>query len=105
MLLQALELYNGDFLPKSNREAWVIPISTYYHSQFLHAAHKAIELLALRSNWDQIIHLCRKAIEVEPFDDDFHYHLIFSLYNKGERCIFLRIFGVLRSLPAGAAFH
>lgn len=85
LLLQALELYRGDFLPKSSWEAWVIPISSYYHSLFLNAAHKAIELLAARSDWDQIIRLCRKAIEIEPFDDDFHYHLIFSLYNKGEQ--------------------
>lgn len=85
LLLSALELYQGDFLPKSNREAWAIPISTFYHSQFIQAAHRAIELLSAREDWTQIIKLCRKAIEVEPYGDDFHYYLIFSLYNTGEQ--------------------
>lgn len=85
LLLAALELYRGDFLPKSNWETWVIPISTFYHSQFIQAAHRAIELLAAREDWTHIIKLCRKAIKIEPYDDDFHYYLIFSLYNKGEQ--------------------
>lgn len=85
VLMQALELYRGDFLPKSSCDAWVIPISTYYHSQFLQAAHQTIELLTSREQWNQIISLCRKAIEIEPFDDDFHYALIFSLYHNGEQ--------------------
>lgn len=85
LYLEALALYNGDFLPKSNWESWVIPITTYYHSQFLHIAHKAIEMLSDRGDWDRIVHLCQRAIQVEPFDDDFHYHLILALFNKGEQ--------------------
>lgn len=85
LYLEALELYKGDFLPKSNWESWVIPISTYYHSQFLHTAHKTLEMLFDRNDWDQIIHICQNAIQVEPFDDDFHYHMILALFNKGEQ--------------------
>ncbi|MGN0157836.1 MAG: BTAD domain-containing putative transcriptional regulator [Brotaphodocola sp.] len=84
-LLDALELYQGDFLPKSILEIWAVPIRTFYHSQFIQAAHRSIELLAARENWSQIINLCRKAIEIEPYNDDFHYYLIFSLYNIGEQ--------------------
>lgn len=84
-LLAALELYQGDFLPKSNWEAWAVPISTYYHAHFLQAAHQAIELLTTRENWQTIIPLCKKVIEIEPFNDDFHYHLIFALYKNGDQ--------------------
>ncbi len=84
-LMSALELYQGDFLPKSNWEAWVVSISTYYHAHFLRAAHQAIELLTARESWQLIIPLCKKAIEIEPYNDDFHYHLIFSLYKNGEQ--------------------
>ena len=31
----AVELYQGDFLPKQASEHWVIPVSTYYHTLFL----------------------------------------------------------------------
>lgn len=85
LLLDALELYHGDFLPKLSWEAWVIPISTYYHSLFLQTAHQAIELLFARSEWGNLIQLCSRAIEIEPFDEDFHYYLIYALHNTGEQ--------------------
>ena len=36
LCLEGLELYKGDFLPKSEYESWVIPISTYYHLSLIH---------------------------------------------------------------------
>lgn len=83
LYLKALQIYKGDFLPKSAWESWVIPISTYYHSLYRKAARKAIELLSAGDEWEKIIEICRKAITIEPFDEDFHYHLIYSLYNNG----------------------
>ena len=33
--LQAVDIYKGDFLPKSSFEEWVVPVSTYYHTLYL----------------------------------------------------------------------
>lgn len=82
---QALELYKGDFLPKSSWEPWVAPISARYHSLYLRAVHKTIELLTLSSDWDEITELCKKAIQIEPFNEDLHYSLIYALYNAGKQ--------------------
>ena len=83
--LQALELYKGDFLPKSEWESWVIPISTYYHSLYQKTVHKTIDLLSADEDWGQIIDLCQKAIIIEPFDEEFHYHLIYARYKNGDQ--------------------
>lgn len=85
LLMEALDLYKGDFLPKSSWEAWAIPISTYYHSTYLQAAHTAIGLLFEQADWTRIIGLCKQALAVEPFDEDFHYYLIYALYNNKEQ--------------------
>jgi len=83
--LQALELYKGDFLPKSEWESWVIPISTYYHSLYQKTVHKTIDLLSADEDWGRIIDLCQKAIVIEPFDEEFHYHLIYARYKNGDQ--------------------
>lgn len=83
--LQALELYKGDFLPKSAWESWVVPLSTFYHSLYLDTAHKALKLLINREDYSTAIDICQKAITIEQFDEDFHYTLILALFNSGDQ--------------------
>lgn len=83
--LRALDLYKGDFLPKSEWASWVIPLSTYYHSLYQQCAHKTIILLETNDDWTGVIDLCKKAITIEPFDEEFHYHLIYALYKNNDQ--------------------
>lgn len=83
--LEALELYRGDFLPKSDWESWVVPISTYYHSLYQKCAHHAIELLTEREDYAKIVDVCQKATLIEPYDEELHYQLIYSLYRSGRQ--------------------
>lgn len=85
LYLQAIDLYQGDFLPKSAWESWVAPISARYHSLYLQAAHKAVELLTSLGSWEEIAALCEKAIRIEPFDEDLHYSLIYALHSAGRQ--------------------
>lgn len=82
---QAIDLYKGDFLPKSSWEPWVVPISARYHSLYLQAVHKVIELLTSFGDWEEIAGLCEKAIRIEPFDEDLHYSRIYALYSAGKQ--------------------
>ena len=45
LLLQALDLYQGDFLPKLSMESWAMPISAYYHQRYLEGALQALSML------------------------------------------------------------
>lgn len=83
--LEALELYKGDFLPKSDWESWVIPISAYYHSLYQKTAHRAISLLLRSDDYDRIIDISQKAARIEPYDEDLHYQLIHALFKSGRQ--------------------
>lgn len=85
LCLKAIDLYKGDFLPKSSWESWVIPISAYYHTLFIRMIHKTIELLLSANEYQQIIEVCQNAINIEAFDEDLHYYLIYSLFKVGDQ--------------------
>ena len=83
LCLEGLSIYKGDFLPKSEYESWVIPISTYYHSLYQKLVYKTVDLLLEREDFSQITSICQSAVGIEPFDEEFHYYLVYSLYKDG----------------------
>ena len=83
LCMEGLSIYKGDFLPKSEYESWVIPISAYYHSLYQKLVYKTIQLLLDKQAYGQITSICQTAIGIEPFDEEFHYHLVYSLYKDG----------------------
>lgn len=78
---QAIEIYKGDFLPRLELESWAVPISTYYHTMYTKAVAETLEILAGVKDWDTIIQISQKAIEIDPYDEKFHIHLIQALVN------------------------
>lgn len=85
--LQAIDLYKGDFLPRSSWESWTAPIRARYHSMYLQTVHKTIGLLTSAGDWDEIARLCENAIRIEPFDEDLHYSLIYALHSSGKKIL------------------
>lgn len=81
----AVELYRGDFLPKFSGESWVIPVHAYYHTLYVKTVYETLELLAEAQHSDRVIWLCRRAIELEPYDETLYAHLIRHLLNAGEQ--------------------
>lgn len=83
--LQAIDLYKGEFLTKSGWESWVVPLASYYHNLYQKVVMAAIALLSVQKNDSKIIELCQKALTFSPYDEDLHYHLIYSLYCNGQQ--------------------
>lgn len=76
LLLKAIELYKGEFLPKSSYEMWVIPLSGYYRSMYIKCVHTALELIMASKDYNQAETLCKKALQIDPFDEKIiEYHL------------------------------
>ena len=82
--MRGIEIYKGDFLPKSEYESWVIPVSTYYHSMYQKLVHKAIDLLMKNEDYARIISICQTAVTIEPYDEQIRYALVYSLYKTGQ---------------------
>ena len=74
--LSALEYYKGDFLPKSALEPWVVPIYTYYHSEYLRVVRSCVALLKEQNRYHEIITICQQAVAIDPYEETLHYELI-----------------------------
>ena len=81
----ALELYTGPMLRRSSGEAWIATKSVYYHDLFLECTFALIKLLEEREQYDRIISICRRAMDVELFDERLHLAYTIALTKTGKK--------------------
>lgn len=80
----ALALYQGGFLEKMSMEAWVSPISAYYHNVYISTLLETLPLLEERNRFAEVEELCRGAMRADPYNEILHQHLLRSLLDRGE---------------------
>ncbi len=73
---KVMKLYTGDLLRSSENNEWALARATALHNQYIAAVRGYIELLKLRGREQEIIPVCRRALEIEPFDDHLHIELM-----------------------------
>ena len=83
--LGALALYQGDFLPKLSSEPWVVPISAYFHNLYIRTVLETLSLLESQGRQAEVIPLCRKAVEIEPYSEVLYQHLMQALLAVGDQ--------------------
>lgn len=96
--LRALSLYQGDFLPKLSSEPWVIPVSAYFHNLFMQTVRQTLPLLEERGDLDGAISLCRKVVEVEPYDEEIYQHLMKNLLLNGNQKSVIKVYDDMSDL-------
>jgi DNA-binding SARP family transcriptional activator len=82
-LLQAAELYKGDFLPNLLSEKWVVPLSVYYNNKYISVVSNALNILSSKGRYEEVIELSRKAIGIAPYEETLHMQLIDALRRLG----------------------
>ena len=85
LILEAVNIYSGEFLAKSAYESWVVPLNTYYRSVYSKAVKMAIQLLNASGKLHDIIAICSKATALNPYDEHVHYCHIKALAELGEQ--------------------
>lgn len=83
--LQMLQLYTGPLLSNSAEEMWVVPKSVYYHDLFLESVFTLLDLLKEEEEYDVIVQVCRKAMDVDMFDERLHLELMMALVKTGKK--------------------
>ncbi len=83
--LQMLQIYTGPLLPNSAEEMWVVPKSVYYHDLFLESVFTLLDLLKVEEEYDVIVQVCRKAMDVDMFDERLHLELMMALVKTGKK--------------------
>lgn len=84
LILEAINLYTGEFLAKSAYEAWVVSLNTYYRSVYGKAVRIALQLLYASAKLHDIIAICSKASALNPYDEYVHYNYIKALIELGD---------------------
>ncbi|WP_409968082.1 BTAD domain-containing putative transcriptional regulator [Bengtsoniella intestinalis] len=82
-LQQAIRLYKGDFLPRSALDSWVMPINTYYRTQYIKIVYEAIELLTQTGRFSEALAICQKAVTIDIYDEGLHLAMIKCLLATG----------------------
>ena len=80
--LQALDLYQGDFLPGSSCEEWVVPLSTKYRAQYFSIIYETSSLLLSRGAYGEVQRITERAIAIDPFQEQVHTFLIRALIGQ-----------------------
>ena len=74
-----LEKYAGDLLQHSEQNEWALSKATTLHNKYMAAVYAYIEMLKSNEQYADIVSVCRKALDVDSFDDRLHMELMSAL--------------------------
>ena len=76
---KVLDLYHGDLLPNLAEENWVVTRSVYLQNLYMDTVYRYLDSLQEAEDYDEIIRVCRRALEVNAFDERLHIKLMETL--------------------------
>lgn len=76
---EAIELYNGDFLPDSSSEMWCTSLSTYYRSLYMRLCRKMAHELIREQQYPEAVTLCSRVVQLDPMAEEFSVLLMRAL--------------------------
>ena len=76
-----MSLYTGDLLSNCDANEWALARATTLHSQYITAVQGYIDLLRAEGDDQEIVGVCRRALEVDSFNNRFHMELMTALIN------------------------
>ena len=83
LLMRAIRLYRGPFLPEDAPVPWATMMDTYYHSKYMAMCLEAVAIYQrLGRPWD-ILDLCENALILDPYEDGLHTAMIRALAEVG----------------------
>lgn len=78
-----IELYAGELLPSSNMESWVAARSVQLHNLYLKTVERYVELIKPLELNEEIVQMCRMALDVDAFDSTLNMELMSALLKSG----------------------
>ena len=76
---ELMKKYEGDLLQHSDQNGWALAKATTLHNKYVEAVYAYIELLKDRGQHAEIVTVCRRALDVDAFDDRLHMELMSAL--------------------------
>ncbi|MGD2058378.1 MAG: tetratricopeptide repeat protein, partial [Anaerolineales bacterium] len=83
-LEEAVRIYHGEFLPSIYSD-WCLTRRSTYHNEYMRALSRLAALKSERGKFDDAASLYRRAIEVEPYQEQLHRGLMWALSEGGRK--------------------
>ena len=84
-LLEAANLYNGEFLDKLSSDTWTLPISVYFNNLYKEILEQLLSLLDESGRHADAVAISRKALKIDPYEEAVYQHLMRNLIALDER--------------------
>ncbi len=78
-LLEAIDLYKGEFGVKCKDVYWVMTQATYYHSLYLSVVLQLAEMLIEDEEYHQLEEMCGDALQYDVADENLHCYFVKAL--------------------------
>ena len=82
-LQQAFACYDGDFLPRSFSQTWVVPRAVKYQDMFCECVSELCAQLLARGEFATMLRVTEKAVTLYPYIEDFHIQRVRCLHKLG----------------------
>ena len=80
----AVALYTGDLLSDGNgHESWASPHLIELHGNYLKMVYRYLDELERLERFDEVTYVCRKALEIDSFDEKLHIALMNAMLRQG----------------------
>lgn len=81
---RVIHLYRGDLLSDGSvQENWATAYHVELHEAYLKLVYRYVQWLEEQENYDEITYVCRKALEVDAFDEQMHLALMNAMLKRG----------------------
>lgn len=88
---EALSLYKGDFLARFSL-SWAQPLRERYKARYLTLVRSAIKILSEREEYDELVLVCRSAININRYDESLYLALMNALIMQGKPNIAMSVY-------------
>ena len=85
LLEKGVKLYRGQFLDQNGDEPWLILPREKYRNKFIRAIGQTAKHLENKGQWEAAISLYEKALETEPFIEEFYQRIRKNNYTSSSR--------------------
>ena len=81
---QAVELYNGEFLPNLGEDEWIFSRRAQYQSLYVSCVLTLCRLLNQSEQYGDVISVCERAVRFCPYQEDIHHILLKAYLHTGQ---------------------
>ena len=79
LYVRLMELYRGDLLKNNGPNEWALARAAALHGKYLESVYAYVEILKKEQKHREVTEVCRRALDVDPFDDQLHILLMSGL--------------------------